>query len=254
MLDSQTVLVSAGTTSLSLGDLLRSLHQQQRLRPLLLEALAEAIILDAGRAAGLSVSDTDLQSAADRFRQRRGLSSAEQTRAWLAREGLSVADFESALQRDLLVARFRLHLTQPHLAGHFAAHRDQYARARLRQLVAASEGEARELLTQVEDEGADFIDLARQHSLAGPAAQATLLHRRALPAAIAQALFAARPGSVVGPFATPQGFCLFLVEELLPAELDEQTAEAIRQELFDAWLHQRLREARIDLSWLGTSR
>ena len=44
---------------------------------------------------------------------------------------------------------------------------------------------------------------------------------------------------------------LFLVEALPEPVLDDATAAVIRQELFDAWLAEHLREMRIDLSWLG---
>lgn len=105
------------------------------------------------------------------------------------------------------------------------------------------------------DEGRDFADLARAHSL-DPASRPTggsfgAVLRPALPAAVAERVFAARPGDVVGPVATERGFALFLVEELLPADLDEETAAVIRQEVFDAWLAEQFRDVRIDLSWLG---
>jgi parvulin-like peptidyl-prolyl isomerase len=200
------------------------------------------------------VTDADLQQAADRFRHRHGLAGAEQTRQWLAAQGLSVDDFEAVLERDLLVGRFKEHLTQPGVAEHFAAHRERYAQARLRQIVAASEGEARELLAQLTDEGRDFAELAREHSRHGPSrlvgGSLGVVPRHALPAAAAEAVFAARAGAVVGPVATDQGWHLFQVEALAEPLLDDATAAVIRQELFNAWLKEQLQRVRLDLSWL----
>jgi parvulin-like peptidyl-prolyl isomerase len=255
-LDTKTAATLDGV-SLSPHDLLVRLHQRRRLVPLLREAVVEQVLLLQARQAGLSVSDADLQQAADRFRHRLGLGSAEQTRQWLTREGLTVEEFEAGLECDLLVEKFKHHLAQPRLADHFVAQRDRYAQAQLRQIVVGSEEVARELLAQIIDEGCDFAALACEHSLHGPSRLAGgslgLVPRYTLPPASAEAIFAARAGTVIGPVAGEQGFHLFLVEALAEPTLDEQTATAIRQELFDAWLKDRLQDVRIDLSWLQSS-
>ncbi|HEV3023173.1 MAG TPA: peptidylprolyl isomerase [Pirellulales bacterium] len=249
--------VSVGTVAgapLSLHDVLRGLHRHRHLLPLLKEAAAERVLLQHAAREELSVSDTELQQAADQFRHRHGLSGAEQTHRWLAREGLTIEDFEAGLERELLLAKLKQHLTGPQVANRFHARRDRYARAALRLIVVASEGIGRELLAQIIEEGQDFAALARKHSLHGPSRLAGgslgVVARYDLPADAADAVFAASPGNVVGPLPGPDGFRLILVEELLPPELDDETQEVIRQELFDAWLNDRLREVRIDVSWL----
>ncbi len=174
-------------------------------------------------------------------------------RVWLAAQALTLDDFEAGLENALLVERFKDHLAREQAAGHFEANRDRYAQARLRHIVVASEGAARELLALLRDEGADFAELAREHSL-HPSRSAGgdlgLVPRAALAPALAEAVFAARAGDVVGPFPTEMGFQLVAVEALVPGTFDEPTAAAIRKELFDAWLAERLRDARIDLSCL----
>ena len=100
-----------------------------------------------------------------------------------------------------------------------------------------------ELLTQIRADGRDFSELARRHLCHPSRFEGGLLgvvHRRQFPVAVADVLFGASAGDVVGPLATSQGFHLFLVEEHFPAELDEQTVAAIRQELFDSWLDKQL--------------
>jgi parvulin-like peptidyl-prolyl isomerase len=253
----QTLAVTVSRTPLSLGDVLQFLHQRGRLQPLLYEVAAERLILTAAREAGLTIATDALQRAGDRFRYRHGLASAEQTHTWLAAQRLTVEDFEAVLERDLLVEKFKHHLSEPRLAAHFAAHRDRYAQAQLRQIVVASEEVARELLAQLTDEGRDFADLAREHSLHGPSrltgGSLGLVPRYALPPTATEAIFAAKPSAVVGPVSTDQGIHLFLVEALPEPVLDDATAAVIRQELFDAWLKDKLQDVRIDLSWLQSS-
>ena len=255
MFNLQSGTVSVNGTAVTIADILRSLHLRRRLVPLLREVAAESLVLSGAGQAGLAVSDDDLQQAADSFRRRQGLVKAEQMQKWLAREGLTLDDFEASLERDLLFARFRQHWTEPRLADHFKAHRDRYARAHLRQIVVASEGLARELLAEINDDGQDFADLARKHSLHGPSRLAGgsvgVVGRHALPRPLGDAVFAARPGQVVGPLPGPDGFRVVLVEDLLPPELDAETQAVVRSELFDGWLRDQLRDIRIDLSCIG---
>ena len=209
---------------------------------MLREVAVEELLFQQADASGLRISGDDLQQAADDFRRRIGLTSAQDTQAWLARQRLSVQDFEAALESDLLIEKLKDHLTRDRIAGHFADHRDSYARVRLRQIVVAREDLARELLSQLQ-EGREFAQVARQHSQHPSGSEGGAVgevFRRQLPAEIADAVFAARSGEVVGPLATPQGFLLLLVEEVRPAELDPQTTAAIRQELFEAWLNEQL--------------
>src|SRR5262245_58661764 len=98
-------VVILAQTSLSLHDALRSLHQRGHLLSLLREAAAEEVVLRQAHALGLAVPPGELQQAAVAFRRQHGLTSAEQTHAWLARQQLSVHDFEAVLERDLFIEK-----------------------------------------------------------------------------------------------------------------------------------------------------
>ena len=140
------------------------------------------------------------------------------------------------------------------MRDYFKEQGDRLARARLRLLVAPSESLARELKTQITDEGRDFAELVRQHSLHGPSRVAggsigTVL-RLAFPPETATAIFSARPSETVGPFAANDGFHLYLVEELLPAELNAETEKLLRHELFNNWLREQLQDLQINVACL----
>ena len=68
----------------------------------------------------------------------------------------------------------------------------------------------------------------------------------AVDAAVATALAAGGSGDLVGPIRTDRGYHLIKVEEVLPGTLDERTAEAIRDELFQAWSDKQMRESIIE--------
>jgi putative peptide maturation system protein len=66
------------------------------------------------------------------------------------------------------------------------------------------------------------------------------------------ALFAARPGDVVGPVLSQRGAALLQVLAVRAACLDERTRQTIVHLLFEAWLAERRRTARIEWYW-GTA-
>jgi parvulin-like peptidyl-prolyl isomerase len=236
--------VSLGDHAVTLPEFLRHLKRSGRLQSLLQEAVVEQFLVQQSTQAGLVVTPEELQRTADLVRRRQGLTSAEQVHAWLARQRLSVLDFEDTLERDLLMDKLKDHLIGDRIAAHFEQHRSQYDRLRLRQLTVAREDLARELLSQVRDDGRDFAALAQKPQAGtaenGSSSVMVLLRRQLLPA-VATAL-PTTAGEVGGPVATAKGFALVQVEEVQPAQLDSDTMASIRQELFEAWLREQLEQ------------
>jgi parvulin-like peptidyl-prolyl isomerase len=244
-----TVIASLGDSRLTLGGLLKRLHLQTRLGPLVREALLRQYLVDQARAAGLSVSTEELQQAANAYRRRAGLNTAADTHAWLAQHGLSLDDFEAGLEEHLLAARLR----QQQSAGveaYFATHREDYERLRLALLVVGRDDLARELASQVRDEGRDLDAVAAEHGL--PVIRPELL-RKELGEALAAALAAAKDGEVVGPVATPEGFALVQIEERHEPVLGPAIRQRLQDELFEGWLAAQLGQATLDNSILGAA-
>jgi parvulin-like peptidyl-prolyl isomerase len=237
-------VATLGDISVTLTEVLNHAQRRGRLRPLIQAAALEEFLVQQANQAGLAVPPEELQRAADFVRRRQGLTSAEHMHAWLARQGLPVLDFEVALERDLLVDRLKDHLFKDRIPAHFERQRPHYDRLRLRQLTVQREDLARELLSQVRDEGRDFAALAQEYQAEGAdggSSSMAVFLRRQLHPAVAAAL-PRRAGEVAGPVATPHGFTLVRVEEVQPAQLDATTTAAIRQELFEAWLREQLEQ------------
>jgi parvulin-like peptidyl-prolyl isomerase len=237
--DPGPVIAALGDTRLTLNGLVAWLREQGRLWPLVREALAARYVADQ---AGPAPTAEELQAAADDFRRRNALESAADTRAWLARHGMTADDFEATLTRDLLTARLRQRLTADKVDAHFAAHRAGFERLRLARVLAPREDLARELVSQVRDEGRSLDEAAREQGLAVDRAE---LFRRQLAGPVEAAVGSAGAGDLVGPVATPRGFVLALVESRRPAELDAATRRAIADELFDGWLAEQMAGARL---------
>jgi hypothetical protein len=245
-----TVIASVDGTRLSLAGLLRWLRARGRLGPLVREALAAQLVKEQARQAGLSATAEELQAAADAFRRRHGLNAAADTRAWLAAKSMTVDDLEEGLEEGLLADKFRQHVTANQVDRHWQEHQAGYERLRLALVTVGREELARELASQVREDGRTLADVVREHGLALDRGARL---RKDLGSPLAEALAAAPIGQLVGPVATARDFTLAVVEERRPAELDTATRQLIRDELFEAWLAERLQRATFNATVAETS-
>src|SRR5262245_41056765 len=98
--------------TLSLSDVLRAAKVSGQFDRLLDQAIEDAVVAEVARAEGITVSDEELQAAADSFRQARGLQKASRTQSWLAERRLSVEDLQAFVERPLLRRKVAEHLTR----------------------------------------------------------------------------------------------------------------------------------------------
>ncbi len=97
-----------------------------------------------------------------------------------------------------------------------------------------------ELKTQIQEENADFAELAKRHSIDKATkpygGELGVADRSSLSPAVESAVFSANDGDVVGPIKTDMGYHLIKVHHLLLGKLDKDAAAAIRDDLFTEWL------------------
>ena len=128
-----------------------------------------------------------------------------------------------------------------------------YLEGARRTLIAAAEKmgysstKARELASQVRDEGRELESAALEHGLA---VMPRLMFRKELDPALVQALDAASGGELVGPVGTAKGFALLQARERRTPELDGLTRTRIEHELFANWVDAHMKQATIDLGTL----
>lgn len=199
-------------------------------------------ITQAAKDAGVTASPQELQAAADAFRISAGMRSAADTRRWLSDNQMSDDDFEAMIENRLLERKLEGLAPPDSVEERFEQERSRFDRIRIAQIVVGTLGLAEELVFRIRDDGADFHELAREHSLddltRDNGGHLGLADRNSFEAEIGEALFAAAPGEVVGPFSAEDSHYLFQVLEVLPAQFDENSRRLTRRLL----LEDRLRE------------
>lgn len=190
---------------------------------------------------GISATDESIQEFADAFRGMRGLYTTEETLSYLKTFGLSETDFEQFCESAVITRYVKDHFaTEEKVKEYFLNHRSEFDRARISHIVVGEESHAKEIIMQVSEDEEDFHALARKHSVDDntryTGGYLGLVSRAMLPPEIAAKVFSAASGDLLGPYQVDALYENILVEEILPAELNEVTAGIIKDIFFDQWL------------------
>lgn len=200
----------------------------------------QKIIEKAAQARGITVTEEEMQTEANRIRYERRLEKASDTLAWLADEMISPEDWEAGMRDRLLAKKLAEALFSQDVEKTFAQNKLDYEQILVYQIVVPYQKLAQELFYQIEEEEISFYEAAhlydideRRRRLCGYEGK---LYRWGLKPDIAPAIFSAQPGDLIGPLATEQGYHLFLVEEFIPAELTPERTQEIIDKMFKQWL------------------
>jgi putative peptide maturation system protein len=220
----------------------------------LLDRLVDACLIQEALAeTPIELTRDDLQRAMDAFRRARGLLSAESTRQWLRRRGLTHEKFEALVADQARVALLRARIAADRVEPYFANHAADLAVADLVRLDFPDEPSARRAFEAVRDGQTDFLAVAQERFLAGadPGGRPLFvtLRREQMPDPLGAAVFAADAGQLLPPIAIPNGVALVRVLRHTPAIRDAATRRLIERRLFAEWLAERRRTAVVEWNW-----
>jgi putative peptide maturation system protein len=204
----------------------------------------------------IDLTDAELQEAMNKFRAARKLFKAEDTARWLDQHGMSQEALEQYIADDAIMAKLRDRIAGDRVDEYFRRNERDFDGVRVARLQFIHEGRAREMADDIGRGRFDFFaaaercftDSAERGAPAGPNLFALIERRKAAPP-LREPLFAAASGQIVGPVPVDDSYALFKVLAKVPARLDARTRAAIKDVLFEEWLAERRRTARIEWNW-----
>lgn len=215
------------------------------------KAVRELVIDEAVQARNITVSDEELQEAADSFRALRRLFKADDTMAWLAAREMTVDDLEFRFRRDILIRKLRDAVTGEGIDKYFVENHAAYSRVKISYIRLDDEAMADEVITQIEDDEADFAELARRLSVDDATRETGgfvgWVPRKRLHPRIESKVVSARAGDVLGPVEAEGSWWVVKLHEIAEPELTDALRNEIRQILFGQWLSDQVAKAAIEV-------
>lgn len=204
------------------------------------------IIIEEAEIADIKVETQELQQAADQFRLKNNLESAEETHKWLQRNQLSVENFEEMLHFSIISGKLATYLFADKIEPYFYQNQLNYAEVVMYEIILDNEDLAMELYYAIDEEEMSFWDVAHQYiqdeELRRKGGYLGKVKRQELKPEISAAVFAANSPQLLKPIITSQGIHLVLVEDIIQPELDEKKSYQILSQLFSDWLKGKLQE------------
>jgi putative peptide maturation system protein len=195
---------------------------------------------------GLRADGDEVQQALTRFRRRLGLHEAAAMHRWMSERGLTPGLLYERMADDARLDKLIEEVAGRDVERYFADHREELACVRVVALEFANEADAVQARAQMRTER-DFHAVAEERF-----ARTGMAPRYSSVRAGDEALRRAEPGAVLGPQRHAHGFELCRVVTRSPPQLDQDTRLEIRALLFESWLAERRKAARIEWHWGST--
>lgn len=235
----------------SASEVFEQLKMSCKLASVVQETVVQQIIRDAAQAAGITISDLELQQSADEFRVRYDLYNPATTWNWLQQNYLTGDEFERLIEESVITSKLIQHLFADRVEPYFYQHQLDYTQAALYEIIFTDFDTAIEQFYALEEKEVTFIEVARQYiqepDLRRQYGYQGMRSRTALHSAISAAVFACYPPQLLKPIIIGKNVHLILVEEIVQPQLNESLQSQILEQLFADWLQQQLPQYSIEI-------
>jgi parvulin-like peptidyl-prolyl isomerase len=232
-------------------DILQQVKLSIKTPEIIEQIISRKVITETATEAGIKVTLDELQQASDEFRLTNELHNAEETWKWLKNQGLSLDDFEEALNYSLISLKLSKHLFQDKIEPYFVENQLDYTGVVIYEVDLEDEDLAMELYLAIQDKEIGFHEVAHQYiqevELRRKGGYQGILYRQDLKPEISSAVFAANSPQLLKPISTSRGVSLILVEELIEPLLTDEIAFKIRIDLFNEWLKKKIQSIEYEL-------
>jgi parvulin-like peptidyl-prolyl isomerase len=248
-----TAIVRIDDESIGTEEFIRILKLTGRFEGLVDEIVRDKLAVHAAKKQGVQLAAEEIQERADQFRRVLGLHRAADMNRYLDALGVTLDEFETFILDGLYQEKMMQRVcSERAVEEYFQLNSPRFDSIEVSHIVLENEGQAKEMMSLLEDEPDSFGELAREHSIADTREQGGFIGtvlRGSLKTEIEAKVFNAAPGDLLGPFAAPDKsfYEIFLVNAKNPARLDDDTAAEIRRLLREAWIAARAQEHIIEV-------
>jgi len=220
---------------------------QRAIAEILRQHLLEAELRDRD---DLKADDFQVEQAILDFRVQRQLTDPKQFKKWLLFNGTPFEEFKDRIAFGFQVEKLKAEVTEPQLEEWFAKRKPDLDRVVLSRIIVEDKQLAVDLEQKLAQEPSQFDDLARSHSVTKDAIGNAIppVRRGSLPPGVRTALTDTNPGDIVGVLEVDDRFCLFRVDNILAASLEQPGLKReLQNELFEKWMREKLAKMAIKL-------
>jgi parvulin-like peptidyl-prolyl isomerase len=236
-----TEVIQIGNRTIQANELIPLLASYQMLPQLQRELVIDEAI------ASVECTPEEIARAQQQFYNERQLKTDDDIQAWMAYHGITAEQLESVTIRRLKIEKFKLETWGGKLESYFFQNKAKLDKVIYSLLRTQDIGLVQELYFRLQAKEQSFAEVSQQYSQ-GPEAQTGGLvgpiELQTLHPAMAQLLASSQPGQVMAPARIAEWVVIVRLEKLIPAQLDEPMKARLLNELFEAWMQEKLKQIR----------
>lgn len=233
-----------------LAQALNYLQSSGKLQPFILEIIRQNILeQELQLRDDLDIGPGVIEQAVIDFRLEQQLTDPNKFQQWLSSNGLDYPTFHKQVGSNFKLEKLKAQLTEPKLQEYFIERKIFLDRVVLSRIVVKDKELAEELKSQILEEG-KFEQLAQEYSVADERIVNGMMgpvSRGQLPDSLRSLIDQSSLGELIGPIEIEEWYCLFRVEQFIPATLEGQLKQELQEQLFEQWLGDKMQKLSIKL-------
>jgi len=245
-----TALLTIDNASLSLGTVLRYYQLSGRLLPWIRDIVEQHIIFtEIQRRDDLNVTLAEVEQAAVEVRVQQKLTDATTFQQWLDSQGMNYELFQNRIILNLKLEKLKSKIAAPNLQALFDEQKSLLDQIEVTCVVFAEEAHAHQFKAQVSN-SQDFDRVVSEYTIADPlkvSVMKSAIRFGQLPEDVRGILRNASAGELVDPINMEQRWCVFRVEQFLPATLEGTIQKSLEDRLFQQWLVEKAQDVNVKL-------
>jgi len=235
------------------------LKRDLRLKEVYQQIVSRKIIARTAQELGLSVSEGEIQNELDRHLHEQRFYRPAAIAAWLDEQMLTWDDLELRVQEQLLANKLARFLFAQEVEDFFVTHQRDFERIVFYKIAVPYESLAQEIFYQIIEEEISFYEAAHLYdvdeSMRLYCGYTGKQFRREMQPEIAELLFNATVGEVIGPVkAGSEMYELYWVDDVFASELTDEVYETLLHQRLEVWLSHELAVYGGDLPTNGNAR
>lgn len=200
---------------------------------------------------GITVSAQIVEQEMKAFRQSNELEDDQTFQAWLVSNSFrDDVNFLAYLEFKLKLEKLMIEIEEEKGLDCFIAQKFDLDQLVVSRIVVTSRNLAEELQLQILEKQFQFEELAKEYSITEDAITNGLMgfvNRKDMLEQTGLDLYQGQVGELIGPVDCAEGWSLFRVEEVVPAQYDEEMKAFLRSQLLDEWLSSQIQSLNIDI-------
>jgi putative peptide maturation system protein len=201
----------------------------------------------------VEVTPEDVQTTIDDMRRRRGLLTIDDTRTWLAESGMSLHGLTDLATKLARAAKLRDLIVGKEVDAYLEQHRRSFDVVTVRVLQTPNQRVASDTAQAVRDRTGTFMDVAQAAFTQDATGRTSLFYRKEprhrLEAKLGAEAATLAAGALIGPVAEGNEHTLIHVVSIEPAERNAGLRSRVVAKLFEDWLREQRKAARIEWFW-----